>query len=310
MSTQTEQIVSMPITNPATRGTSRTFEYRGKVDRIEGGRLVDWKSVSDPQDFLNSRAVGYQGELYTLALAHCGIQIMEIAYRLVKRPTIKFCGKDKTADDYEARCVEWLRTTDGAITETVLLINRARLEQARQWLWNISQRLLQCRRSGCWLTNENACQFYSRNCEFLPICLCQSQGGDVEWIIGEQYEPREIHEELDDVPAEKDVITYSSATKFTLCEARYYFQHERKIGPKSEVTATARWTGSAFHVGMDVVQEHGVEAALIAIGQWADNNPIIGPEAYHTQQQHVAQARAIVQCAWEVWGIRAVERRV
>ncbi len=86
-----ESVVSMPIVNPETGRSSRTFIFMGVVDRIEEGKIVDWKGVSDTDRFCRQRRIGFQGELYALAVEHAGSKISEIEYRLICRPTIKFC---------------------------------------------------------------------------------------------------------------------------------------------------------------------------------------------------------------------------
>jgi len=96
MKTLTEQIVSMPIRNPDTGAPSRTFVYMGKVDAIEivealdTGRIIDWKGVADTARFVTQARIGYQAELYALAVIEGGTDIMEIAYRLIERPGIKY----------------------------------------------------------------------------------------------------------------------------------------------------------------------------------------------------------------------------
>lgn len=87
-----EQVVEMPIVNPETKRSSRSFVFMGKTDVVDPQerKLCDWKGVGDPQRFLRTLRIGYQAELYVLALACRGTTILEIEYRLVSRPTIKF----------------------------------------------------------------------------------------------------------------------------------------------------------------------------------------------------------------------------
>jgi hypothetical protein len=86
----TETIVSMPIRNPETHRSSRTFRFMGVADRIEGRKLIDWKGVSDPARFIQQRKIGFQGELYAMALGEATQEIDEIEYRLITRPRIKY----------------------------------------------------------------------------------------------------------------------------------------------------------------------------------------------------------------------------
>lgn len=87
---QAETVVSMPILNPETKGKSRSFTYMGKVDLVEPGKIVDWKGVDSIDRFRQERRISFQGELYALALEATGVQINEIEYRLITRPTIGY----------------------------------------------------------------------------------------------------------------------------------------------------------------------------------------------------------------------------
>jgi len=88
---ETELVVTMPITNPATGMKSRKFIYAGKVDGIEGETIDDWKSTDDPHKFVSRRAIAFQAELYTLALQHMGRRMTGIRYRLITKPGLRYC---------------------------------------------------------------------------------------------------------------------------------------------------------------------------------------------------------------------------
>jgi hypothetical protein len=87
-----ETVVEMPILNPDTGHPSRSFAFMGKVDQVRSQekKLRDWKGVGDPSRFLRTLRIGYQAELYVAALTRRGINILEIEYCLVTRPTIQF----------------------------------------------------------------------------------------------------------------------------------------------------------------------------------------------------------------------------
>jgi hypothetical protein len=88
---QSEQVISLPVVNPETNAPSRSFVYRGKIDLVDGNRLIDWKSVDDPDKFIRQKRIGCQAELYAWAMIESGHPIDTIEYRLISRPTIKFC---------------------------------------------------------------------------------------------------------------------------------------------------------------------------------------------------------------------------
>jgi hypothetical protein len=299
--TASERIVAMPVYNPDSAGQSRTFLFRGKLDRLEDDVIVDWKTTSDPLAFIRQSMIGFQPELYALALLEEGIQGRGIMYRLLKTPTIRLCSKDATPEAYEDRCVEWLRTTEYALVEHDRMFNPSRMDEARRWLWQVSKRIVECRAKGQWLTNEHACTKWQRECEYLPLCLCHCEGGNVGSMIDEQYEPRLVHEELE--TGDKDVISYSSASLMTLCERRYSFRYEHGIRAKREETSGAAYLGSVVHVGLDALFTDGLEAARTAINTWVDANPVIGADACAKQAQEVAKANAIVRVAAERWPV-------
>jgi hypothetical protein len=62
----------------------------GVADRVEGRKLIDWKGVSDPARFIKQRTIGFQGELYAMALGEAGHEIDEIEYRLITRPRLQY----------------------------------------------------------------------------------------------------------------------------------------------------------------------------------------------------------------------------
>ncbi|MCZ6654826.1 MAG: PD-(D/E)XK nuclease family protein [Planctomycetota bacterium] len=88
--TTIESVVSMPILNPETGARSRTFEYWGVVDKLEGSTIIDWKSTDDPARFIHQKRIGLQAELYALALKAAGVHVDTIEYRLIQKPGLKF----------------------------------------------------------------------------------------------------------------------------------------------------------------------------------------------------------------------------
>jgi hypothetical protein len=296
----TEQVVTMPVVNPDTGKPSRSFVYAGKIDLIDGDTLVDWKSVSDPEHFIQQKTIGFQGELYALALEAAGTPIARIIYRLITKPTIKFCGKDANRDAYEQRCVEWLQDP-GRLQEHEVVFNAARLNQARLYLWEISKAILESRRHDRWLCNEYACKSWNRTCEYAPLCMAASLGSDYQCLMQHDYKASALHEELGVVePQERDLLTYSAAATYAHCAMKYFWRYHLGIKRRDETGSEALWIGSAMHAGFEAVTE-GVDAALVAIDEWARKNPVLGQEAAQRQEQQVAQARAMVRAAIEKW---------
>lgn len=306
----TEKIVSLPVFNPESNGKSNTFTFVGKVDRVEDSTIIDYKGCSDPADFIHSQKIGCQPYYYAMAVKEAyDIDITEIEFRLVQFPSIRFCGKDNgDVNAYESRCIEWLRG-DGKVVEFSFVLNPARLDYARQKLWSASKRILEARRVGHWMTNENACKHWNRTCEYADLCTAEADGADVDWIIEQQFEVGEnLHPELElnDIDG-KEIISHTRISMLTLCEMKHYWRFERGLHRLWDY-AESRWLGSAMHVGLEALaklakgdgflgREH---AARLAIDDWQKKNPVLGDANTYVDQQ-CAKARAMARAAAEKW---------
>jgi hypothetical protein len=302
MKTTSEQVVHMPVINPDTGKPSRTFQFSGVVDRVEGGRVIDWKSAADPAAAVRQKRIGFQPELYALAIQHTGRMIDEVEYRIIARPTIRLCGKDKDRNAYEERCVEWLLERPERMLAQVHILTESRMRQAQQFLWEGSKRVLENRKHDRWLPCAYACNTWSRACEFLPLCESVADGSDTDYIVDSQYERvDDPHVEIEH-DTTKDTLTHSSLSILSLCECRYYWRYEARLRLKHEYQEST-WVGSAMHHGLDTFAERGLDAALVAVDEWADDHPIIGEDMAKKQDQDVARARAMVRAAALRWAI-------
>lgn len=88
--TRVERAVSMPVVNPETGRASRSFVFMGVLDLEEGDRIVEYKGTSRPDRFITRLAIGYQAELYALARQHEGSKVLEIEYRIIARPSLRY----------------------------------------------------------------------------------------------------------------------------------------------------------------------------------------------------------------------------
>lgn len=198
-----EHVVSMPLVNPDTGRSSRSFVFHGKFDGLVNECLYDWKNAANPQRMLREKTIGYQTECYAMAAEHMGMRVTSAQFRIIARPTLQFCksgeytkkyGGDHEA--YEQACYEWLLDDPAKMVEHEVYINAGRMDQARHWLWSVGKRILSNRLSGRWMCNELACHSWNRECPYMPLCEVAASGGDVQWLADQQYEHREPHEEL------------------------------------------------------------------------------------------------------------------
>lgn len=305
-----EQIVSLPIINPDT-GVKAHRCFMGKVDLIEGHKIIDYKGVEDPARFVAQLRIGYQIELYNLPLMADGTDIWEAEYRLISRPTITMCGKDRklaessrvpVSELYEERCLEWLLDDPGKMTTHNYFINADKLEQARWYLWDSSRRLLDNKRHNRWLPNTHACFAWERECQYLPLCDAVQNGADVDWIIKTSYRiVTNSHPELGE-RGKLNIVTYSSLRDLHLCEMIYLWKHIRRLRKGTGESSEALWIGSAMHAGMEKIRE-GESVALEAVNAWADKNPVLGEKEHNLQEQQVARSRAMVRAAMVKWPV-------
>ena len=338
-----ESVVSLPVVNPD-GGTSRTCIYMGKVDRTEDTKVIDWKGVAECARFIRLARIGFQAELYALAVRHGGQDITEIEYRLIRRPQLRYskpsytfavmrigrksalklcdtrkeaeraatmsdasvevrCKGDANRAAYENRCLNDIIAKDGLVTHNHIL-TEAKLEQARWYLWGCSKRILDCRTHNRWMPNPRACYAYERECPFADLCDACQNGANYEWIIGDQFQVRETsHPELKSWVTfnGKTILTFTSCSDLTACEMFYYWKHERRLAKRHDEDSEPLWVGSAVHAGLEGLTTDCLDMAFAAIDGWAEDNPVIGEDAFWRQEQQIARARAMVRAAKAKW---------
>lgn len=213
---------------------------------------------------------------------------------------------DATRQVYEDRCLnEWLLADPTRIVDHTLQLTGPRRQHAKQWLWDSCKRILECHQHERWLPNAGACYVFERECPYMGLCECESQGGDVAWIRDESFDGVDDRwPELGGVVCHKTIVTHSSLTCRALCEKKYYWKYVAALRPKRD-DAEARWIGSAMHVGLAAYSEGGLQAACDAVDAWADQNPVLGEDAAWKQDEQIAKARAMVRAAAVKWPIEA-----
>jgi hypothetical protein len=289
-----------PIRNPATRGVSQTFVFGGKIDQAyadQGSAEIivrDWKTCSSAAQTERQKLLSYQADLYAVAIEEKGMVVGAAEFCLIERPTIKLCGKDKTPADYEARCLEWL-DQEGKLVKFRIPSTAERRLSARQWLWDISQQILESRRSGRFVCNEQACYTYQRECPYMNLCLAQAQGHDADAIIETDYETTPPHRELEAGRDNVGLLTYSSASLFALCQRKYFWRYVMRIRPRQDEDSEALIAGINVHHGLALALTHSLGAGLAAVSP-----DVLGIDEKGLQNR--SKARAMVRAAFEKWG--------
>lgn len=223
---------SIPLEHPLTGEISSHFRFSGKIDGMlpRSGHIVDFKTVSNIDDYLCSLTTNLQFPGYALGAEHLfGKLPRAIVVRLVRRPQIR--PRDATPDEqrkyrrpknkdeqswdnhdprllyanqraddesppeFEARCADDLQK-DKAIHEEPRFIHPGHLDSWRVWIWNISQAILHCRETRSWLPSFSSCNNYNRICPYHQICSALSAGINPSDIINSLYTRNQPHREL------------------------------------------------------------------------------------------------------------------
>lgn len=290
-----EQLVTFPLTDE--------YTFAGKIDEVQphNRRIVDYKGVSSISDFMDQRAISFQVEDYVIAVKRAlDLDIQEIEYRLIERPSIKFCGKDKgNLDYYELRCLEWLRQR-GRLKTTLVPINEYSLKSAMRFLQHTVVRIEQNKRDKTWHPNHNACQDWGHTCEFLPLCEAQKYGQDAKALVAKDYHHREVrHPELG--INDKGTITYSSSSELAQCEAKYFWHYHMQLSRTGQMATPPLFIGAALHEGMKALAEGGVEAARAAVTEWGSKQRVLGQDMVLKRDEMLAKAKAMFRAAAEKW---------
>ena len=344
--TRVERIVSMPVVNPDTGRASRSFVFMGVLDFEEGDKIADYKGTSRPDRFITQLAIGYQAELYTLARQHEGYKVLEIEYRIIARPSLRYSHPsvryavtkpsrktairvlddlkeakalaimqgaeveerwtgDRDRNAYEQRCFEWLAEDPTRIRSYPYFVSKAKLTQAQWFLWECGKRILDSRTNNRWIPNPGACFAYDRPCVYQPLCEAVLNGNNYHDVLVENFQIVESsHPELNGADSDhngKGVLTYSSLSDLTSCEMLYCWRHEQRLRKRVDEESGPLWTGSATHVGVAKYATDGEAAALAAIDEWADKNPVLGPDASWRQDEQIARARAMMRAVAAKW---------
>ena len=184
----------MPIINPESGRSSRTFNARGKIDRIvklPDGRvaILELKTTSENldrgSDYWRRLQLDQQISLYWIGAKSLGHEIQTILYDVIRKPSIrpKLIGKgdDKhreTAEEYRERLVADINERPEfyfARDEVPRL--QSDIEEFQQELWDQSKVLNECQKNGFWYRNTNAC-LHPFRCEYFDICHMDFKEGD------------------------------------------------------------------------------------------------------------------------------------
>lgn len=201
----TEQVFDVPIVNPETGASSRTFRLQGKIDkivRLEDGRVAvrEHKTTGDDisalSDYWKRLRVDQQISTYMLAALTLGHQVETVEYDVIRKPGIEprkltkaelktltetgeYCGESfspapverESPEMYGARLSQDIAARpDFYFARQEIPRLAADIEEFRVELWQIAEQVRESRAASRWFRNTDACLRPYR-CEFFEPCM-------------------------------------------------------------------------------------------------------------------------------------------
>jgi len=201
-----EQEFSIPIINPATSRSSRTFELRGKVDGLAQMRdtrelfLLEHKSAAQiTGDYIERLPSDFQINLYSMALSRfLKRKISGVIYNVTRKASLRQ-SVSETGEQFEMRKAELIQKsktgktsakrkmpeTDDAFRERliekysdpemfyreILYLSDEDALRTSTEIWDITKLILTARRENSWIPNWDSCfKFGSQPCMYWPLC--------------------------------------------------------------------------------------------------------------------------------------------
>ena len=229
-----EMEFAIPIINPSTGRSSRTFELRGKVDGLaqlkQTGELFILEHKSAAQitgDYIERLPSDFQINLYAMALSRfLKRKISGVIYSITRKASLKqsegeteeqfeirkaeLIQKSKTGktsakrkmpetdDDFRERLVEKYNDQEMYYRE-VLYLSAEDAARTSSELWDITKLILAAKRENSWIPNwDNCFRFGNQPCMYWT--LCRSNNNPI--VRDNHYEHRPPHSELSEVAEE------------------------------------------------------------------------------------------------------------
>lgn len=196
----------VPIINPTTNRSSRSFELRGKVDGLaqlkQTGELFLLEHKSAAQitgDYIERLPSDFQINLYAMALSRfLKRKISGVIYSITRKASLKQ-SEGETEEQFEIRKAELIKKsktgktsakrkmpeTDDAFRERliekyhdpemyyreVLYLSAEDAARTTSELWDITKLILAAKRESTWIPNwDNCFKFGNQPCTYWPLC--------------------------------------------------------------------------------------------------------------------------------------------
>jgi len=228
----TEVEFNIPLINPQTGSTSRSFRLSGKIDAIAKDRFGDVWVIEHKTTSLDISAgsvyweklfLDEQVSMYILAVKLLGYNPVGCVYDVLQKPGVKPFkatpvekrkytekkkgqkilfknqhARDETVEKFTERLIEMISKDPnkyfarGEITRT-----EKDLHDFQMQLWDTSQEMLHNERKKIFTKNSEGCFKYNRACKFFDLCCQTSNIDDERWV-----KKQRIHLELGDTKNE------------------------------------------------------------------------------------------------------------
>ncbi len=183
----TETEFNLPLINPETGRTSKTFSLAGKRDKIiryPDGRLGIRESKTTSQkldadsDYWGRLQMDAQTSLYWLAAVAEKYPVEFVEFDVIRKPSIRLKQKE-TPEEYGQRLLDDIgERPDFYYARREIPRLQADLDETAGELWAWGKILRGCQLDGHWPRNTSACNRFGR-CEYWSLC---TSGFDGEYV--------------------------------------------------------------------------------------------------------------------------------
>lgn len=186
----------VPIINPTTKATSRTYYLTGKADdlvKIDGQWwLVEHKTAGQiGKSYIDRLMLDSQITTYIYGIQRMmDIDIVGVIYRILRKPTIRQTQKE-TLDQYLNRLTQdYINRPDFYFYEEKLYRSQEDLKQFERELWLFTKMLLKMENESIYFKNTSRCGEYG-GCMYAPLC---KQEPDAEMFFTTEESNPELRE--------------------------------------------------------------------------------------------------------------------
>jgi RecB family exonuclease len=175
---EVERAFDIPLVNPGTGATSRTFTLAGKIDgivRLGDGRLavLEYKTsgedISADGEYWMRLRCDPQISQYVLAARAIGHDVATVLYDVTRKPTIRL-RKNESVEEYSSRLLTDIgQRPDYYFARREVPRLEDELAEYQHELWQQANQLRDSQRCNRWFRNIS--KMTRGYCQFAPLCL-------------------------------------------------------------------------------------------------------------------------------------------